>query len=155
LPPDTSATSNIQVGTNLQQNIIGQSAPDFKLATSSGEVTQASFKGKKTVFTFFATWDPNSVEQTLILQKLNTLLKPNQKMLGIALQETQSTTETFLKRGGYSFPVVSDQDGFTAENYKVGILPYHVFIDTKGVVREISSGLLTESEILEKLRMLQ
>lgn len=155
LPPDTSATPNIQIGTNLQQNIIGKSAPDFKLATSSGEVTPASFKGKKTVFTFLSTWDPNSVEQALILQKLNTLLKPDQKMLSIAIQETQATTETFLKRGGYSFPVVADQDGFTAEDYKVGVLPYYVFIDTKGVVREVLSGLLTESEILEKLNMLK
>lgn len=155
LPPDMSATSNQQTQANLQSNVIGKSAPNFKLASSSGELTPADFKGKKTVFTFFATWAPNSVEQALILQKLSTLLAPNQKMLGIALQETAATTETFLKRGGYNFTSVSDQDGFTAEDYKVGVLPYHVFIDTKGEIKEISSGLLTELEILKKLSMLQ
>lgn len=155
LPPDTLNILNKQAEKKLPNNILGNSAPNFKLPSISGLVTPDSFKGKKTVFTFISTWAPESVIQTQILQKLNPKLSQDQKILGIALQETQSTTETFLKRGGYNFSVISDLDGYTAEDYKVGTLPYHVFIDTKGKIREISSGLLTESEIIQKLNKLQ
>lgn len=151
LPPVTSAGLNITTRVNPQPDLLAKPAPDFKLPSVSGEVTPADFKGNKTVLTFFSTWAPVSVEQALILQKLNTLLSPDEKTLSIALQETQAATETFVKRGGYGFPVVSDQDGLTAENYKVNVLPYHVFVDKEGIIREIYPGLLTESELLEKL----
>jgi len=155
LPPDTSDFLNKKTEKKLPQNILGSNAPIFSLPSNLGLVSQDSFKGKKTVLTFISTWAPESVAQSQILQKLYSQISPDEKILGISLQETESTTETFVKRGGYSFPIVSDRDGYTAENYKVEALPYHVFIDTKGKIRETSSGLLTEAEIINKLNKLQ
>lgn len=156
-PPDISTSQNKLTENRVPQNILGSSIPDFKLpsSNSSAIVTSDSYVGKKTVFSFISTWAPESVSQAQILQRLQSQISAGQETLGIALQETQSAAETFLNRGGYNFPLVSDLDGYTAYDYKVGALPYHVFIDTKGRIRETYSGLLHESEIINKLNKLQ
>jgi peroxiredoxin len=157
LPPDISTAQNKLIENTSSQNILGNSIPSFNLPSSNTSeiVSSNSFIGKKTVFSFISTWAPESVAQAEILQKLKPQISSGQRELAIALQETPSSAETFLKRGGYDFPLVADVDGFTGENYRVGALPFHVFIDTKGKIRETYSGILHESELLNKLNKLQ
>jgi hypothetical protein len=72
-------------------------------------------------------------------------------MLAISLQESLATTQTFMQRGSYSFPIVVDKDGKTGEDYNVTILPHHYFIDTSGAIHEIHTGVLSQEELFEKL----
>lgn len=115
------------------------------------EINLAAFKGKKVLLSFIAPWSALSLEQAPFLSKAYLNLKENQELLVISLQESVATTQTLMKRGNYTFPVVADKNGVTAADYQITLLPQHVFIDTAGKIQETYTGVLTTEELLQKL----
>ncbi len=122
---------------------------------NNNPVTLSSMLGKKVLLTFLAPWSSHAVDQASILSKINQNITAGQLMYGIIVQESPATTVIFMKSGQYQFPYLVDEDGITANNYNVTALPQHVFIDSKGIIREVISGVLDGPTILEKLNQLQ
>lgn len=130
----------------------GTLAPDFALPNlQNKQVNLASFKGKKLLLTFISPWSSLSLEQAPFLSKASLNLAKNQAVLAVSLQESTAATQILMEKGSYKFPVVADKDGVTAAEYKVTILPYHVFIDATGKIQETFTGVLTDEELLKKL----
>lgn len=117
-------------------------------------ITLSSLLGKKILLTFLAPWSPHAVDQVSILSKTNRSILANQSIQGIIVQESPTTADIFMRRGQYSFPYLIDTVGKTVSDYNVTILPQHFFIDSKGIIREVISGILEKSVILEKLNQL-
>lgn len=142
------------------QVVSGKLAPPTPVSTAAEftlpnlenkDVKLSNFKGKKTALIFLAPWSSLSVEQASILSLANKDLPKDSTILGVSLQESTATTQTFMQRGHYSFPIVADRDGKTATDYNVTVLPHHVFIDSRGKIYETYSGVLTKNELMEKI----
>lgn len=154
-PPDTVSTplNSSQVTTKrITTPTVGSLAPKLTLPNlDNKDVNLDSYKGKKMVLTFLSPWSSLSLEQASLLSSFGNKLPDNTAMLAISLQESLATTQTFMQRGNYSFPIVVDKDGKTATDYNVTVLPHHYFIDSKGVIQEIYTGVLSQEELLKKL----
>jgi len=159
LPPETFAVQKVspKPETKVAEEFKpGTPAPDFSLPNlENKQVNLAGFRGKKLLLTFIAPWSSPSLEQAPFLSKASLNLSKNQAMLVISLQESTATTQTLMKKGNYKFPVVADTDGKTSAEYKVTILPYHVFIDATGKIQETFTGVLTDEELIKKLANVQ
>lgn len=133
----------------------GTPVPNLVLPNlSNEEISLSALKGKSVLLSFISPWSSQSLEQAAILSEISGNLPEGQSILVVSLQESIPTTETFMKRGKYKFPVVVDKDGQTAANYKITLLPQHFFIDKDGKLQDVHIGVLSKSEILEKLKNL-
>ncbi|OGM12200.1 hypothetical protein A2Z22_05225 [Candidatus Woesebacteria bacterium RBG_16_34_12] len=130
---------------NLSESLVGEEAEDFTLATIKEESFELNdLRGEESVLSFINTWSPPAVEQVLILDKLVT--DKTFPIQIISNQETASKIKIFSKRGKYESDIVVDADGELVENYNINSLPMHFFLDRKGIIRKIITGVLSKEE---------
>lgn len=127
--------------------LVGQASPEFSLPSTNGNTFDLlSTQGKPSVITFVSTWSPPALDQLSYLDTLGDI-----SHVVINEQEKLSPSTVFVKRGGYTFPFVTDEDGVLIEKYNVQSYPTHYFLDRAGIIRDIYVGVLTDGEIRGKL----
>ena len=104
---------------------VGDAAPNFKLADSSGKVVELSkLKGQPVVLTFWATWCPSCKQE---LPELNTALDKIgfKNHFAISPTDTSSDAWQFFADKGYKNKgkVAAQQSGLmTDEQYQANLL---------------------------------
>ena len=69
----------------------------------------------------------------------------------ILVQDKSSKIFVFAQMGGYGLPLIVDEDGTVAAEYLVSNLPTHYFLDRRGVIKKIVTGVLGGEEIKDIL----
>ncbi|MEO8581901.1 MAG: hypothetical protein ABI425_05010 [Patescibacteria group bacterium] len=121
--------------------LVGESFPSFNL----DGVQDDALLGKPTVVTVLTTWLPQSSGQMSILEELSH--DQSVHTLVIMSQESTASVNVFAKRGGYSLPVVADSDGVLVTPLRVTTLPTHYFLDRKGEITKVVSGVLSKEQL--------
>jgi cytochrome c biogenesis protein CcmG, thiol:disulfide interchange protein DsbE len=118
---------------SVRSPLIGRPAPDFALAPVGGgsTVTLASLRGRPVVVNFWATWCVPCFEEHAALTSAARDFADVQ-FLGIAYEDEEPRTRTFLEQRGSSYPSLMDPDGKTAIAYGVFGVPETFFIDRGG-----------------------
>lgn len=131
---------------------VEREVPRIQLPTVTGQnISTSSFGNQKLLLSFVATWSPQAVEQMSLLNRSVSQLNQDQKVLVVVLQETAGVAETFMRRGKYNLQYVIDERGESAADFGVSMLPYNVFVDSKGVIKETYSGVLSSELLIQKL----
>lgn len=117
-------------------------AADFTLKDSKGNnVTLSSFKGKKVLLTFGATWCPYCVQE---VEDLKAFFDKHQdkdvKLLSVDIRETNDKVAGFIKKHGIKYTVLLDAEGAAAKKYEVVGIPAIFLIDESGIVKYSGSG---------------
>lgn len=135
---------------------VGALAPDFSLATTDGDTVRlAELRGRPVWLTFWATWCPPCRVEMPDLQEVYQASPPGRyQYVAVDLGEDIGTVQKFLRELGYTLPVALDTSGELALRYRVMGLPTHFFIDREGVLREVYSGVLSQSEMEERVAVL-
>jgi len=130
----------------LEDELVGVEAPSFSLPSTKGEIFDLDdAKGRAFVLSFISTWSPLSIEQVPILNA--SLGESDIPSKLVSVQETVSKLSVFVKKGKYNLDIVVDADGELVEKYQIKSLPTHFFIDKKGVIKKVITGVLNEEEI--------
>ena len=127
---------------------VGESAPDFTLPSLSGEkITLSQFRGQKNVVLSFvpAAWTPVCSDQWPGYNIAKSLFEDhNAILLGITVDNIPTLHAWTKQMGNLWFPVLSDFWPHGAVAQRFGILRSEgvseralIFIDTKGVIRDI------------------
>lgn len=132
-----------------QESFIGKELPDFNFSRGDNTITNLDLRGKRTVISFLPTWSPSTPQQLDILEGLAKNTEIN--VVVIVPQEKKSLVEIFRKKGRYNLPIVADSDGDLQEKMDLSSIPTHVFINNKGIIKNIKSGVLTNDELLNNL----
>lgn len=134
---------------------IDQSIPEIAMLDSNNGTNDLfDQRGRRTVVTLWNTWDSKSQEQMLFLKNVANQDLPITTILPLALQESPSIIKNYLRRGDYGLVSLVDETGSFTNYYPVLTLPQHLFIDRKGILREIYIGLLDEQSLIEKINNL-
>jgi len=128
------------------ESLKGSLAPLFSLPTTDRDFSLSSLRGKSALISFISSWSPPSLEQILVLNDLQEL---KDQMAVVTLQESMAKIMIFQRRGNYELPIVVDTDGTLVEKYLINTLPTHYFLDRKGMVKEVVTGVLSGEEIRE------
>ena len=88
------------------------------------------------------------------MPKLNAWYQKYQgqvEVIGVNLQESESTVRDFISRQGINFPIVLDPTGQASQSYGVRYTNYHILIDKSGQLVKTVPGDLSEGDITSLL----
>ena len=132
----------------------GSLAPEFTLETlEGGTLTLSQLRGKVVLVSFFATWCPSCQAEMPFLQGAWDAQKDQGvEVVIVDIKETQGLVGDFMRRNGYTMPVVLDRQGRAAASYGVTSLPTSFILDRQGVIRGVKVGAFTSREaVLSRL----
>lgn len=157
-----------------QLELIGQPAPAIEPGTwlNSSPRLLASNKGRVVVLTFWAPWCVSSRQMLPSLVRLHSgsdekdvLFIGLTRLYGkysddtgnkgaVEKDEEVKLIKDFLERHQIGFPVVVNDEGKDAANYRSGSLPTILVLDKKGAVAHVQVGNGCESILKDKINQL-
>lgn len=98
--------------------------------------------GSKSILIFWASWcGPCTIELKRIEKALRTNEISANNIYAVNVGESKSIVDRVIKERQLKIPVVSDDSGELATLLKVNATPTVVFVDEKGKINWITSGL--------------
>lgn len=137
-------TANISGTTEQNQ------APDFTLSRlGGGTISLAEFRGKKPVVVdFWASWCPNCRRDMPNLNRYYEKYKDQVEVIGVNLQESESTVKDFIASRNISFPIALDPSSQTSHAFGIQYTNTHFLIDKNGNLVRAIPGDIRESDIV-------
>ena len=141
--------ANSLAGAAPATSLVGHPAPDFTINVWNGATGQtihlADLKGKVVLVNFYASWCADCTEEVPLLQQFWQQYQSRDVVfLGIAYEDTQANSLSFLKQYGVSYPCGPDAGGTAGTDYGVTGVPETVLIDTHGVVVKHFTGAVDD-----------
>lgn len=142
-----SGTASVQNSVSTGSN--AHSAPDFTLQKlGGGTISLAEFKGKKPVVVdFWASWCPNCRRDMPKLNGFYEKYKDKVEVIGVNLQEKESTVQDFISSRGINFPIALDSSGSASRVFGIQYTNTHFLIDINGNLVRTIPGDISESDI--------
>ncbi len=133
---------------------IGDLAPEINLKSMTGDsIVLSQLMGHPVIVNFWATWcGPCREEFPTLVRKYKQYKDQGLVIVGVNYQDENSDDGvlTFMRNTLVNFPIVRDMDGHEGEMYRVNGLPTSIFIDRKGVVRDIIVGGPMTDDFIDK-----
>lgn len=143
---------SIKVGTH-----VGEMAPNFKLGDyKDNKVELADFRGKPVFINFWASWCPFCVNEMPLMAEIQREFGDQFVTIAINRGEDLKTVKGFSDSIGVTgeYMLLLDEEDDTYRAYGAFGMPYSVFIDAGGVIRDIKVGPLTEEDLRNKINNL-
>lgn len=137
--------SNDQTSTTQTNGLkIGTKAPDFELKTLTGETIRlSSFKGKKVMLNFWATWCPPCKAEMPEMEKFYKQGNKDLVILAVNI-DPQNDVKGFAKKDDITFPILLDTDNQVNSMYQILSIPTTYFIDRNGIIQNKFTGSMTQ-----------
>jgi thiol-disulfide isomerase/thioredoxin len=133
---------------------IGDLAPDIDLPSMTGDqITLSKLVGRPVLVNFWATWcGPCRQEIPSLVRKYNQYKDQGFVIIGVNYQDDNNDEgiRTFMRNSLITFPIVRDADERYGRMYRINGLPTSIFIDRKGIVRDILVGGPMSDDFLDK-----
>jgi peroxiredoxin len=115
---------------------VGEEAPEFSLMSDAGRPVQlGDFRGKFLVLNFWATWCPPCLEELPSLNRFHEQFSgKGVVVLGVSVDEDESTYREFLKKAGVGFLTARDASRKTPRTYGTFKYPETYFVDRQGKI---------------------
>ena len=168
----TGAAGNLSAGLAAQEPAASQEsaasqeeerpsvpAPDFTLTDQFGEShTLSDYQGKIVFLNFWATWCGPCKSEMPDIQALYEVHGGNAEDLvvlgvaqpGVGGEGSSEDIADFLAEGGYTYPVVMDEDGSVFAQYGIRAFPTTFMISSDGTVYGYVEGAIS-AEIMEDI----
>lgn len=117
---------------------------DIQDPVTGQKVKFRDYEGRVLFVNFWATWCAPCREEVPSIETLHRELFSDRRfaMVTILYKDNPKSAYDYMKGNGYSFPVFTDQNGTTAERFRVTGVPETYLIDKKGVLRKRVIGSL-------------
>lgn len=115
-------------------------------------VTLATLKGKPTLVDFFASWCEPCREEAPEIAHLQRSLAGNAAIVGIDYTDREESARSFIRKYGWTFPVLSDPDGIYGAHLGFSGLPTAVVLDRNGAINATLRGPQSLADFRRALR---
>lgn len=114
--------------------------------------TLAGLRGKPALIDFWASWCEPCREEAPEIARLQHSLAGSAAIVGIDYTDQAGSARSFLRKYGWSFPVLSDPDGIYGARYGFSGLPTAVVLDRNGGVSTMLRGPQSLADFRQALR---
>lgn len=119
-------------------------APDFELATTTGETIKLSdLRGQAVLVNLWATWCPPCRAEMPAIEKVYNEYKDMGFVVlavNMTYQDDASAVMPFVQEHGLTFPILLDNTGAVGRAYQLRSLPSSFFITREGIINEVVIG---------------
>lgn len=136
----------------------GESAPDFAAIDSNGNLVSLSdFAGRPIWLNFWGSWcPPCRAEVPDMLQAWDVIEDSGVVLVAVSLEEPSDDAFNYAEDMGMTFIVLSDPDRDAIRGkYRVRSFPTHLFIDSDGIVKDISLTPMSAQTAIQKARSIR
>jgi peroxiredoxin len=143
------------------QASLGRAAPDFVLAGPDGKTVRLSdLQGRPVVINFWATWcDSCRADLVALANAVDAHPDGALKVLAVNQQDAGDQADAFAQDYSLPFTVLLDSSGEVSRTWRLdgptGGLPSTYFIDSRGVVRQVTAGPLTDASLKQGLSLIE
>ncbi len=144
LPGMSAASAANNTSTRPTTAKIGDLAPEITGTSLTGDsIVLSQMVGRPVIVNFWATWcGPCREEFPALVRKYKQYKDKDLVILGVNYQDDNSDdgVKTFMANTLVNFPVIRDIGDRAGRMYRVNGLPTSIFIDRKGIIRDIVVG---------------
>jgi cytochrome c biogenesis protein CcmG, thiol:disulfide interchange protein DsbE len=131
---------------------IGRAAPPLPTeALRPPAVDLAALRGKPALIDFFASWCTPCAEEAPSLQKLSATLGDRATVVAVDWDDAGGPARAFVRRHGWTFPVLADTAGTAGESYGLVGLPTSFVLDPQGRIVATFRGPQSEATLRRAL----
>lgn len=136
-----------------QDILVGKIAPDFTLASLTGEEVSLSdtrSKNKAIILAFWATWCPPCRQEIPALRRLHQeFSKAGLAILAVTSEKDLSSLKKFAKQQSLPYTVLPNPQHNVALSYRVKNIPRTFLINKSGVILKVWAGWRGKEEEAE------
>jgi thiol-disulfide isomerase/thioredoxin len=130
----------------------GRQAPPLPTkALQPPAVNLADLRGKPALVDFFASWCDPCAEEAPTLRKLSQDLGGKATIVAVDWDDAGDSARAFVRKHGWTFPVLADTSGTAGENYGVTALPTSFVLDPQGEIVDTFRGPQSEARLRQAL----
>ncbi|CAN5677940.1 TlpA disulfide reductase family protein [soil metagenome] len=136
----------------------GEMAPDFAAIDSDGNLVRFSdFAGRPIWLNFWGSWcPPCRAEVPDMVQAWDVIEDSGVVLVAVSLEEPSDVAFTYAEDTGMTFIVLSDPEREAIRGkYRVRSFPTHLFIDSDGIVQDISLTPMSAQTAIQKARSIR
>ncbi|MGQ9897351.1 MAG: TlpA family protein disulfide reductase [Acidobacteriota bacterium] len=136
---------------------VSRAAPDFAVDTfNSGKFDLSAHRGKVVVVNFWATWCPPCIAEMPGFDATYRRLKNDGlEIIGLSLdQDGPEVVRGFLAKRRISYPIGMGNSTVAARFGIGNSIPYTVFIDRRGNIRDTVTGSMSEASFEQRVKKL-
>lgn len=115
-------------------------------------VTLAGLRGHPAIVNFWASWCEPCRHEAPQLERLARSLRGRARLVGVDWSDGIAGARAFVRRYGWTFPVLRDAEGTVGNRYGLSGLPTTFVLNSSGRIVERLPGPQTESSVREALR---
>lgn len=130
----------------------GQPAPALPSAVlQAPKTTLASLRGKPALINFWASWCEPCRKEAPELERFERTLGDRGRLVGVDYTDRADAAREFVRKYGWTFPILSDPDGVYGARYRFSGLPTTVVLDPQGRIVETLRGPQTVEDLRQAL----
>ncbi len=100
---------------------------------------------------FWASWCEPCRQEAPELERLNRSLHGEAQLVGVDYTDRAGNARDFIRKYGWTFPVLSDPDGIYGARYRFSGLPTTIVLDSQGRIVETLRGPQTAADLRQAL----
>jgi thiol-disulfide isomerase/thioredoxin len=155
----TAAIALAVVGLSSDHSSSGRPAPALPRERLAGPaVTLASLRegagGGGSLIVFWASWCGPCGREAPAIERFATSAEGRGRVVGVDWSDAAAGARAFIRRYGWTFPVLRDGEGLVGNEYRLPGLPTTFVLDGKGRIRAVLRGPQGEGSLERALKAL-
>lgn len=114
-------------------------------------VTLATLRGQPAAINFWASWCAPCNREAPGLERLSRSFAGRARIVGVDYEDGAKQARGFVRRHGWTFPILVDPNGTAGERYRLIGLPETFILDRRGRVAQVLRGQQDEASVRRAL----